>query len=423
MKDEVIGGETDSYAPRFSSFMFPSSSFPRVPLAVPYWNHETYRNILYCLISGRVIDGVQIGNLKSQIVETLGVADALLCGSGSLALDLALRACGVRAGDEVVMPTFCCTAVVAPVLAVGATPVLADVGDELNITAATLDAVLTKRTRAIVVPHLFGNPANIEGIVELARSKKICVIDDAAQALGATIDGRALGSFGDVGLVSFGAEKVCFGLGAGAVISRRKEMIDVANQLALARPRFAPTLARLLSTLFWRRWRRWTRPIEQISGRTKDAPDQPLTPYRKEWMANLNAAVASSLMHNLDENIAARRERVSMYRDLLRGDPRLELIQHQPGSACLAQVMRILAKRRGEDAAANLIARLGAAGYEVQGSYVPIHLLSTFSSCVWDSLPHADRVWADLVELPCEPDVGLTDVARIAELVKNVIQQ
>lgn len=423
MIDEVIGRETNSYAPRFSSFMLPPSSFPRVPLAVPYWSRETYRSIFHCLISGGVIDGPQVGTLKSQIVQTLGVADVALCGSGSLALELALRACGVRAGDEVVMPTFCCTAVVAPIVAVGATPVLADVGDELNVTAATVDAVVTKKTRAILVPHLFGNPAAINTVVELAQSKNIRVIDDAAQALGATIGGRALGSFGDVGVLSFGAEKVCFGLGGGAVISRRQEMIALADESALARPRFAPTLASLLSTLFWRRWRRWTLPIEQISGRTKDAPDQPPNLYRKESMANLNAAVASNLMHNLDENIAARRERVSMYREVLRGEPRLELIQHQPGSACLTQVIRILAKRRGEDAASNLIARFGGAGYEVQGSYVPIHLLSPFSFCVWDRLPNADRVWADLVELPCEPDVGLDDVTRIAELVKSVMQQ
>lgn len=390
-----------------------------MPLAVPYWNCETYQNILHCLISGRVIDGPQIGALRSQIVETLGVAYALLCGSGSLALELALRACGVRADDEVVIPTFCCTAVVAPVLAVGATPVLADVGDELNITAAAVDAALTKRTRAVVVPHLFGNPAEIDAVVELAQGKNICVIDDAAQALGATIDGRAVGSFGDVGVLSFGAEKVCFGLGGGAVISRRKEIIALADESALARPQFAPTLARLLSTLFWRRWRRWTRPIEQIIGRTKDAPTQPPIPYRKEWMANLNAAVASSVMHNLDENIAARRQRVRLYRELLAQEQRLELVGHQPGSACLTQVIRILPKRRGEDAASTLITDLGAAGYEARGSYVPIHVLSSFNGCVWDRLQNADRVWPDLVELPCEPSLSLTDVDRIAAIVKK----
>jgi len=182
------------------------SSFPRVPLAVPCWNRETYQSIIQCLISGRVIDGPQLAILKAQIVEQLGVADALLCASGSLALEIALRACAVRSGDEVVLPAFCCTAVVPPILAVGATPVLADVGADLNVTIDTVQAALTQKTKAVIVPHLFGNPAEIDRIVELVRGRKIRVIDDAAQALGATCNGQPLGSFGDAGILSFGAE-------------------------------------------------------------------------------------------------------------------------------------------------------------------------------------------------------------------------
>jgi dTDP-4-amino-4,6-dideoxygalactose transaminase len=97
----------------------------------------------------------------------------------------------------------------------------------------------------------------------------------------------------------------------------------------------------------------------------------------------------------------------------------LELIPHRPGSACLAQVIRLLAKRPGHDAAVRLIAALGSRGFEVQGSYVPIHLLDPCEKCVWDALPYADRVWTDLVELPCEPTVGLEDVERISSEVRK----
>src|SRR5262245_65883346 len=132
-------------------------------------------------------------------MKRLGVEHAIICGSGSLALEIALRACGVGEGDEVIIPTFCCTSVVPPILAVGACPVLADVGDELNITAEKVEAALSQRTRVIVVPHLFGNPADINSIVDLAHHKEIRVIDDAAQALGASIDGWSVGSFGVIG--------------------------------------------------------------------------------------------------------------------------------------------------------------------------------------------------------------------------------
>jgi len=400
-----------------------SSCFPRVPLAVPYWHRETYQSILHCLISGRVIDGLQIGTLRSQIVEQLGVAAAVLCGSGSLALELALSAGDVRDGDEVVLPTFCCTAVVAPVLAVGATPVLADVGCELNLTVETVQAALTQKTKAVIVPHLFGNPAEIDRVIELVRGRNIRVIDDAAQALGAAIGGQAVGSFGDAGIVSFGAEKVCFGLGGGAMVSRREEFMHQTSQVNLSAPALRPAVANFLSAIAWRRLRRWTSPLTSALAPISAAPDAAPTTYRRESISNLAAAVASSLIQTLGQNLLARRALVHAYRELLGNEPGLELISHRTGSACLTQVVRVFPRHRDDDAASRVIDSLRAAGYEVQGSYVPIHLLSSFSHCVWDRLPYAERVWADLIELPCEPSVSLSDIDRIAELVKSAIHQ
>jgi dTDP-4-amino-4,6-dideoxygalactose transaminase len=399
-----------------------ASQFYRVPLAVPYWNRGTYRRILQSFCSGNVINGADLHHLRSLVIDGLGVKEAALCGSGSLALEIALRACDVKRGDEVVIPTFCCSAVVAPVLSVGATPVLADAGEELNLTVETVGAVLTQNTKAIIVPHLFGNPADISAIIELVRGKNVRIIDDAAQALGATLDGRPLGSFGEVGILSFGGEKVCFGLGGGAVVSRHDKFLHSDLMIDLGRPALVSTLRKFLATLIWRRWRRWTRPLNVTlshNGSLGDVASR--RHYGRELMANLNAAVACSLMQTLRENITARRERVRAYQKLLVGEERLELIPHRPGSACLTQVVRVLPRRRDRDMAANLIRVLGRSGYEIQGSYVPIHHLRDFGMCVWDRLSHADRIWGDLIELPCEPDVKFNHVERIATIVKHTI--
>ncbi|MBI4522483.1 MAG: DegT/DnrJ/EryC1/StrS family aminotransferase [Deltaproteobacteria bacterium] len=389
---------------------------------MPYWNGATYRNILYALASGGVVDGPDLGRLKSLLIDKLDLAEAVLCGSGSLAVEIALRSCGVREGDEVVIPTFCCTAVVAPILAAGAIPVLADAGEELNITAEAVDAVLTEKTRAIVVPHLFGNPANIDPVIEIARARNIRVIDDAAQAVGATIGGRPAGSFGDAGVLSFGSEKVCFGLGGGVVVSRQKEVLNGGSQTKLAPPRLSPAVRSFFSTTIWRRWRRWTLPVKAALSHVKGTgPDSPPVPYRQESMANLNATVALSLLETLDENIAARRARVGAYQDLLGTEEGLELIPHRGGSACLTQVVRVFPKTRVADPAARLIQVLGSAGYEVQGSYVPIHLLSRYRQWVREPLPYAERLWGDLIELPCEPEVSFDHMERIALIVKQVL--
>ncbi len=346
----------------------------------------------------------------------------MLCGSGSLALELGLRACHLRQGDEVIIPSFCCSGVVAPILAVEATPVLADVGSELNLTVETVDAVRTGRTRAILVPHLFGNPAAIGEIAELGNANNIVVIDDAAQALGATIDGQALGSFGDMGVVSFGAEKICFGLGGGALISHSRGVVDNAREIVLGYPSSHRALAKLASTLIRRRWRGWTLPFQTMLLRGHERnPEAMPEHYRQENMANLNAAVARSLIQAIPENLQARRARVEAYHQLLGNELDIELLRHGPGSACLTQVVRVLAKERGGDLPVRIITALNQAGYEVQGSYMPIHLLTHFPQCVWDRLTYTERVWSDLIELPCEPSVTLQDLERITAIVKSFV--
>lgn len=396
----------------------PRHFFPIVPLGVPFWNRATYQSIVRCMVLGRVIAGPDLDLLPLQIGKSLGEGRARLCGSGSLALELALRECGVRSGDEVIIPSFCCSTVVPPILAVGATAVLADIGNELNLTAHTVEAALTRKTRAVVVPHLFGNPADIAPIVALARARDLRVIEDAAQALGATIDDKPAGSFGDFGVLSFGAAKVCAGLGGGVLITG-----DAAGLVncggSLAAPGWAAAVQHLASVLVWHRWRRWSQPFESYLRNLAD-PDEAPSSYRQEKMANLNAALALSLLRTLKENVTARRERVEMYQLLLGKSIRVQLIPHRPGSACLTQVARIVPVHFQDDAAATVIAELRAAGYEVQGSYMPIHLLKTFSQCVWDWLPNTERLWSDLIELPCGPEVDLADIERIAEICRRV---
>jgi dTDP-4-amino-4,6-dideoxygalactose transaminase len=423
MREEYVGSYPARAVSLFSSVRFPPTFFPLVPLAVPCWNGASYRAIIQSIATGRIIYGSELGKLRASIIETLGVADAVLYGCGSLALEVALRACAVAPRDEVVIPAFCCTAVVQPILAVGAVPVLADVGAELNLTAETVDAALTEKTKAIIVPHLFGNPADIRAIITLARGKNIRVIDDAAQALGATIEGQPAGSFGDMGIVSFGKEKVCSGLGGGVLVSRSEHFQSQIANIDLSVSRRVQALGNCMSTLVWHRWRRWTSPLQGgFLGPAQADPDTPPGLYRKETMANLNGAVALSLMRTLAENIAARRARVQGYHELLGGNACLTLVSHAAGSACLTQVIRVLARRRGIDLATRVIQTLAQAGYEVQGSYVPIHLLSGYEQCVWDRLPHTERQWSDLIELPCEPAVGLDHVEHIAAIVKRTLR-
>jgi dTDP-4-amino-4,6-dideoxygalactose transaminase len=240
--------------------------------------------------------------------------------------------------------------------------------------------------------------------------------------LGATIGGRPVGTFGDAGIVSFGVEKICSGVGGGAVMITNDVLAEPIDKDALPPPAVSAALRNGLSNLVWRRWRRWSLPLESAVDRSRcSGPDAAPSPYPKVAMANLNAAVAFSLMETLRENIAARRARVAAYQGLLGCDERIRFITQRPGSACLTQVVRVSPRRRGQDSAARVIEGLRREGYEVQGSYVPIHLLPGFEQCVRGELWHAEKIWPDLIELPCEPTVALGHVERIAEIIKHAL--
>jgi dTDP-4-amino-4,6-dideoxygalactose transaminase len=288
------------------------------------------------------------------------------------------------------------------------------VGEELNLTPETLGAALSSKTKAVIVPHLFGNPSKIKEIVGMCHDRGIFVIDDAAQAFGATLDGRPLGTFGDAGVVSFGNGKVCFGTGGGVLIFQNPDLLERARQVKLSRGTLLRGALDGLSILIWRRWRQWSLPLQAVISRVK-RPQKGAQTYRREAMRNLDAAVALTLLDTLENNIHARRERVSTYRKVLAGNPRLALIPHGVGSACLTQVIRV-------NSARDVIKTLRGRGYEVSDSYTPLHLLSEYRKFARSPLKNAERTWNNLFEVPCEPSVTLDDVDNISAIVRECLR-
>ena len=176
------------------------------------------------LRSGKVNQwtGLDVFAFEKALTSRFGGGHGIALANGSLALELALRAFGIGPGDEVVTTprTFVASAFCA--MLVGAKPVFADVDpDSGNITAETIAAVLTDRTKAIIPVHLAGWPADMEPIMALARSRGVKVIEDCAQAHGAEIDGRTVGSFGDAAAFSFCQDKIITTGGEGGFVSFR----------------------------------------------------------------------------------------------------------------------------------------------------------------------------------------------------------
>lgn len=173
------------------------------------------------LASGRVNywTGGECAAFEQEFAAACGREHGISLANGTLALELALMALGIGPGDEVVVPSRTFIATASCVVARGARPVVADVAaDSGNITAETLAAVLTPRTRAVIPVHLAGWPCDMDPILELAASRGLRVVEDCAQAHGATYKGRPVGSFGDCAAFSFCQDKIMTTGGEGGML-------------------------------------------------------------------------------------------------------------------------------------------------------------------------------------------------------------
>ncbi|MEM2001617.1 MAG: DegT/DnrJ/EryC1/StrS family aminotransferase [Thermoproteota archaeon] len=185
------------------------------------------------LDSGFLVQGKYVAQFEQQIADYLGVKHAVAVSSGTAALHLALIALGIGPGDEVIVPAYTFPATANVVELVGARPVLVDVDLETyNIQVEQIEKALSPNTRAIIPVHLFGNPVNMDPIMEIAKRHNLWVVEDAAGALGSTYKGKKCGTIGHLGCFSFHPRKIITTGEGGMVVTDNDEL---ANRIRILR--------------------------------------------------------------------------------------------------------------------------------------------------------------------------------------------
>ena len=205
------------------------AQLPRpIPHSRPWITAADVRAVGRVLRRGSLAQGAEVGALEAEVGARLGLPPGVAVNSGTAALHLALLALGVGPGDEVVVPSYVCIAPVHAVEQVGATPRLADVDpNSYNLDPGDVRRRCTRRTRAIIVPHLFGLPADLDAVLRLG----VPVIEDCAQAFGATYRDRPVGSFGTISILSFYATKLLTTGEGGMLLSRDRRLLARARDL------------------------------------------------------------------------------------------------------------------------------------------------------------------------------------------------
>ena len=203
-----------------------------IPINKPLIGEEEKREVMSVLEESALTSsardgGRRVRDFESQVKSYLGVKHVLAVNSGTAALHAALLAAGVKQGDEVLLPSFTFVATANAIVAAGGKPVFVDIKkDDYTVDVSDMESKITKKSRAVVPVHLYGHPADMDEISELAEKHSIDVIEDACQSLGSTYKKKQTGTFGVMGCLSMYASKVLTAGEGGAIATDDDEMAD-----------------------------------------------------------------------------------------------------------------------------------------------------------------------------------------------------
>jgi dTDP-4-amino-4,6-dideoxygalactose transaminase len=362
----------------------PSVSVPFADLRAQYRaiQSEIDEAVLRTLARGQFILGEEVAAFEKEFAGYCGVRHAVGMNSGTSALHLALLAAGVGPGDEVITVPFTFVATVSAIGYAGARAVLVDIhSDTFNLDPSKLEAAITPRTKAILPVHLYGRPAEMDGILAIAARHNLPVIEDAAQAHGAEYKGRRAGSMGAMGTFSFYPGKNLGAYGEGGAV--------ITNDAALAR-----TL-RLL--------RDWG----------ADKPHHHLLKGYNYRMEGLQGAILRVKLRRLESWIEARRAHAREYRSLLGG-----LCPPEPPESVrhVYNVFTIRHPRR--DALREFLSAQGiqTAVYYPHGIHQqPAHRDLGYPD---GAFPHTERAAAEVLALPVFPELTSQQIQAVAGAIR-----
>jgi dTDP-4-amino-4,6-dideoxygalactose transaminase len=350
--------------------------------------------------AGRYILGPNVKALETEVAAYCDCQHAIGVGNGTDALHLALRALRIGPGDEVITTPFTFIATTEAIGMVGASPVFVDIDpDTFNLDSARIEPAITARTKAILPVHLYGQPCDMDPIMEIARAHGLWVVEDCAQAIGATYKGKRVGSFGDVGCLSFFPSKNlgCIGDG-GMVVTNDPEVAERVEMLRRhgGKVKYHHTELGLNSRLD---------ELQAAILRVKLPHLEGWSRARREIAAGYNRRLATL------EGIIRPVELGSP--DACTPSPLVNCVYHQ-------YTVRV----RDRDA---LQLRLKAAGIETMVYYpVPLHLQEVHADLGYSerAFPIAERVAAECLSLPMFPELTEAQqeavLAALAEAVRDL---
>lgn len=362
---------------------------PLVDLLAQYGEigDEIEDSVLRVLRSGQYVAGPDVDALESEFAEYCSAAYGVSVNSGTAALHVALLALGVGPGDEVITPSHTFVATGEAIALAGATPVFVDIDPATyTIDPELIEPAITPRTKAIIPVHLYGQPAEMDSIIEMARSRGLPVIEDACQAHGADYKGRRAGSMGDIACFSFYPSKNMGSAGSGGIAVTGSR--ELAERMSMIRDHGQS--------------RRYHHDLLGLN-------------YR---LSVIQAAVLRVKLPYLDGWNEARRAHAAAYNRLL-ADTGLTLPYERPDVRHVYHLYVVRCRDRD-----GLAQRLAQRGISTGIHYpVPIHMQPAYSRFGGgpESLPHTEEAASSILSLPIYAELTGEQLERVAAAVREAV--
>lgn len=358
-----------------------------LPVAAPSLGERELQYVTECILTGWISSaGKFVTQFEEMFAKFCDTRYAVATSSGTTALHLALLACGVGIGDEVIVPSMTFIATANAVLYTGARPIFVDSEEETwNIDPQQIAKAITPRTKAIIPVHIYGHPANMDNILQIALQHNLVVIEDAAEAHGAQYKGRKIGSLGDIGIFSFYGNKIITTGEGGMITTNRADLADKV---------------RILRDHGMSRERRYWHTVLGYN-------------YR---LTNIQAAVGVAQIENI-ENILQEKQRIATtYTEGLKSVSGITLPPNASWAEPVCWLYSILVDEKlfGRTAE-ELMGHLKTQGIETRPLFPPVHMQPIYET--GQVLPVAERLAATGLSLPSAISLQDDELNRIIQAI------
>ncbi len=362
----------------------------KIPISKPYLTSNAKDNLIACIDENWISSkGRFVEQFENDFAKLVGAKFAISVSNGTAALHLALLACGINPGDEVIVPDLTFAATINPIILVGAIPVLVDIDAETwNIDLDLLEKSINKNTKAIIPVHLYGNPAEMQRLKCIADKYNLIIIEDCAESLGAYVNSLHTGTIAEVGCFSFFANKLLT-TGEGGMITTNDSLL--AKKLKVIR-------------------------------------DHGMSEQRKYWhevvglnyrLTNLQAAIGVSQLPLYDECVSDRSRIIARYKDNLSENGRIKFQKQYSNSTAINWLTSIIVNDISRDI---LINKLMAKGIESRPFFYPLHSMPPYENYSFISTGASIKISAQGISLPTYFGISNTDVDYISECILEILR-